>query len=148
MTNVLGQIHSEMTKLFLWHGWYLPGPKMLLWALSETAGGTLPQSTGFVLGSLGLQNPPGFHFILRGPPDTRAGLRSEVPISHGLWGQGPQEQGAQLPFFIQPVLLSPQLSKWSPWAGVNECGHVPEGLLRTPKVALNLGDMKHLTILF
>ena len=44
MMAILGQVHSETAELLPGTGWYLPAPKTLLWACSETAGGALPHS--------------------------------------------------------------------------------------------------------
>lgn len=94
MTDILGQIHSEVTQLFLRLGPVSPWAKDTAQALPEPVGGALLSGRGLSLGSSGLptppgtQNPPEMHGIFRvsrcpgGPPDAWAGLRSgEAPVS-------------------------------------------------------------------
>lgn len=87
MTNALGQIHSEMTELFLRHGLVSSLAKaaargfLRLWEGLPTQQTVCSSVSQGCPHSLGLQNPTEFHLLLRGLPDTQAGIRSEeVPV--------------------------------------------------------------------
>lgn len=87
MTNALGQIHSELTELFLRHGLVSSLPKAAVWGFLRDCARDSPHSKRFVLACPRVAHTPWacriqhFHLLLRGLPDTQAGIRSEeVPV--------------------------------------------------------------------